>query len=134
MSAPAVAVSRDGKKFAAAWKDVRASEPNVFWSVSGTGSFASEDLLHEDLAGEQDHPALAIDGSGTVWAAWEDSRSGKSRIWTRSSTAGDFGRELSDAADGEASFTAIAAGGGVVAVVYEAKKGKQDTVVFRRLD
>ena len=34
MSAPAVAVTQDGKRFAAAWKDVREGSPRVWWAFA----------------------------------------------------------------------------------------------------
>ncbi len=129
MSAPAVAVFADGKKFAAAWKDKRTGEPNVFWTVSDKPSFSGDELLHDSLAGDQNHPSLAIDSAGTLWAAWEDQRSHLQRIWVRASADGDAGRAISDEREGKAGFPVVAAGGKTVAVVYESK----NAAVFRRL-
>ncbi len=133
MSAPAVAVSADGKKFAAAWKDKRVGEPNVYWAVSDTPSFARDALLHGVTKGKQDHPGLALEASGTIWVVWEDSRSGKQRIRARSSGESDKEREVSSESDGTTSFPAVACNAGLVAVVYEAKPAEKDVVVFRLL-
>jgi hypothetical protein len=134
MSAPAVAVLADGKKFVAAWKDKRTGEPNVFWAMSDTPSFSQDDLVHRDMKGEQNHPSITMDSSGTVWAAWEDSRSGHQQIWARSSSASNSERLVSDRSEGKASFPVVTCNAGLVAVVYEAKKDHKDAVVFRRLD
>jgi hypothetical protein len=135
MSAPAAAVSADGKKFAAAWMDKRggADDPNVFWAVSDSPAFGKDALLHDRTRGVQDHPGLAIDAKGTVWAVWEDARSGQQRIWVRSSAPGDRGRELSGAADGPAAYPAVACNAGLVAVVYEGRPGGTHAVLFRLL-
>ena len=133
MSAPAVAVWANGKKFAAAWKDRRTGEPNVFWAVSDTPSFSQDDLLHSDMKGEQNHPSIAVDSSGTVWAAWEDSRLGVSQIFARSSSASFSERPVSEQSGGKASFPVVACNAGLVAVVFEAKKDRKDAVVFRLL-
>ncbi len=131
MSAPAVAVSADGKMFAAAWKDVRMGEPNVYWAISDTPSFGQESLVHERTEGEQDHPSLAIDRRGTVWVAWEDDSGGGHRIWVRSSQATDRGRAISDLGESPASYPALATGGGLVAVVYESGERRQQNTQFR---
>ncbi len=131
MSAPAVAVSADGKKFAAAWKDVRMGEPNVYWAISDTPSFDQESLVHEQTEGKQDHPSLAIDRRGTVWVAWEDDRGDGHRIWVRSSQATDRGRAISDLGESPASYPALATGNGLVAVVYESGERRQQNTQFR---
>ena len=134
MSAPAVAVFADGKKFAAAWKDKRTGEPNVFWAASTDASFSQDDLLNGEMKGEQNHPSIAMDSSGTIWAAWEDNRSGHQQIWARSSSTTDSERPVSERSDGKASFPVVACNAGLIAVAYEAKKERKDAVVFRLLD
>lgn len=131
MSAPAVAVSADGKKFVAAWKDVRAGEPNVYWAFSSTPSFGKESPLHEETKGEQNYPSLAVEPSGTAWGAWMDKRSGKQQIWVRSSSEGDQGRPLSDAGEQMANFPVVACNAGIVVAVYEVKKDGKNAVAIR---
>ncbi len=131
MSAPAVAVSTDGNKFAAAWKDVRMGEPNVYWAISDTPRFHQESLVHEETEGKQDHPSLAFDSRGTVWVAWEDNRGGVQRIWVRSSQATDEGRAISDLGELPASYPVVVAGSGLVAVVYESGKRRQKSTQFQ---
>ena len=48
MDAPAVAVSNDGKKVAAAWMDMRAgkNDRDVQWTVGSAGKFAPESTVH----------------------------------------------------------------------------------------
>ena len=131
MSAPAVAVSADGKLYAMAWKDVRMGEPNVYWAVSDTPRFDEESLVHEKTEGIQDHPSLAIDRRRTVWVAWEDDRFGGHRICVRSTQANDKGYPLSDLGESPASYPSLATGSGLVAVVYESGKRGQKKVRFR---
>jgi len=133
MSAPAVAVSADGKKFAAAWKDIRAGEPNVYWVISDKPRFGRDALVHERTEGRQDHPSLAIDRGGTVWVAWEDNRGGSRRIWVRSSQAADKGRAISDLGESPANYPVVVAGDGLVAVAYESGQRRQKTIQFRLL-
>lgn len=136
MSAPAVAVSPDGKKFAVAWKDVRTgrNDPHVYWSISDSPNFTKDAAIDIESRAKQDHPTIAIDSSGTVWAAWEDTRSGRQRIWSRSSAPGDPGRAISNGNEGEASFPVIARNAGLVAVVYELSNRGKNSVSFRLID
>lgn len=136
MSTPAVAVSPDGKKFAAAWMDKRTGkdDPDVYWAVATSASFGTDQPAAENLKGVQNHPSIAIARDGTVWVAWEDSRSGQYRIHGRSSAKGDKDRQLSDDADGAAQWPSLAANAGLVALVYEAQQGGQDCVVFRLIE
>jgi hypothetical protein len=135
MSAPAVAVSADGKKFAAAWKDLRTgrNNPRVYWSVSDKPIFTSDEPIDPASHAKQDHPSIAIDSSGTVWATWEETRAGKRRILARSSAA-DSIRPISDPHAGAASFPVIACNAGLVAVVYEATNRGSSPVMFRLLE
>lgn len=131
MSAPAVAVSADGKMFAAAWKDVRSGEPNVYWAISNSAEFPPGQLVHDTTKGGQDHPSLCIDSTGVVWVAWEDSRSGSQQVWVRSSLAGDHGQAINEA--GKGSFPTIASGNNLVAVIYESRSGDEQTIQFQKL-
>ncbi|MCZ6675876.1 MAG: sialidase family protein [Candidatus Poribacteria bacterium] len=133
MSAPAVAVSPDGKQFAAAWKDVRTGEAKVYWSTSDRPRFFSDAPVHQTFRGEQNHPSIAIDASGTVWMAWEESQPGSQRIWLRSSAGEDTGRPISDPSEGWASFPVVACNAGRVAVVYETDKSGDSAVMFRSM-
>ncbi|MBI4607145.1 MAG: hypothetical protein HY721_34715 [Planctomycetes bacterium] len=141
MSAPAVAASADGKRLAAAWMDQRSrgGELDVYWALTQGGAFRSDERLQADGRGAQNHPALAADASGVVWAAWEDmpdkSRGQRQSIAVRSSAGGEAGKErrLSEEPEGKASYPSIAGAGGIVAVVYEAEKEGETSVVFRRV-
>ena len=136
MSAPAVAVSPDGKKFAAAWKDVRTgrNDPHVYWSISDSANFTKDSAIDFESKAKQDHPTIALDSSGTAWAVWEDTRSGRQRIWYRSSREGDSGGPISDPREGEASFPVVASNAGLVAVVYEVGGHRNGSVVFRLIE
>lgn len=136
MSAPAVAVSPDGKKFAAAWKDVRTgrNDPHVYWSISDSPNFTKDAAIDFESRAKQDHPTVTIDSSGTVWAVWEDTRSGRQRIWYRSSAPDDPGGPISEPHEGEAGFPVVASNAGLVAVVYEAANHAKSSVVFRLIE
>ncbi|HZN59397.1 MAG TPA: sialidase family protein [Planctomycetota bacterium] len=136
MSAPAVAASADGKKVAAAWMDERSGkkERRLHWAVAEAMNFTSDTPIEPDRKVLQDHPALAFDAAGTLWAAWEENdRSSPQTI--RAAQLGKVGASVaSDAALGPASFPSVAsrARGGVV-VVYEAGKKGDSIAVFHRL-
>ena len=130
MSAPAVAVSDNANKYAAAWKDIRTGEPNVYWTISDKPESADGQLVHDETKGKQDHPSLCIDATGTVWVAWEDARSGHDEVWLRSSREGDTGRRLSAPGAAAATFPAIATGKDLVAIVYESQHNDRKTLQF----
>jgi hypothetical protein len=111
MDAPAVAVSRDGKRFAVAWMDERTgrNDRKVYWAVSAGGAFAREAPLADDPKGQKGHPSVAIDAKGTVHAAWEDERTGEQRIFYGSSEKGSKNAPLSPG-EGKASFPSLACG------------------------
>ena len=136
MSAPAVAVLGDGKKVAAAWMDARTKkgERKLYWSISESQRPKKETPLDAASTSQQDHPALAFDASGTVWVAWEEGKRSDQRIRFRSSAESSKPAQASDDSHGEAAFPSIAAGGGVVCVVYEAGEQKQEIVYFRRVE
>ena len=63
--------------------------------------------------------------------AWEDHRSAASEIWYTHSGEGAKGARLSEAGkDGGSTFPSVAAGGGLVGVVYESDEAG---VIFRVL-
>ncbi len=123
MDAPAVAVSSDGKKIAAAWMDVRSGANNrdVQWTSGAPARLPPESGVHDDPRGLQGHPSLAIAADGTAWCAWEDARGGPNdpRIYARDSKSGKE-TAVSSPSEGKAGFPALAAAGGLVAVAYEA--------------
>lgn len=133
MSAPAVAVSADGKKFIVAWKDIRSGEPNVYWVAAAEPSFPRDLPLHEATRGEQNYPSLTVEPSGTAWAAWVDKQPGRQRVWVRSSAENGMGQEVSEQTDGAVDYPVVGSGGGLVGVVYEAKKDGRNLVMFRLL-
>ena len=124
MDAPAVAVSNDGKKVAAAWMDMRAGNRDVQWTVGSAGKFAPETTVHDDAKNVQGHPSLAFDAEGTAWCAWEDTRSGpnEQRIYAADSNS-KKNVAVSMPAEGKCGYPTLAAGGGVLGVVYESGAG-----------
>jgi hypothetical protein len=133
MSAPAVAVSTKHKKFAVAWKDMRMKEPNIYWSISDSPGFKSEAIVHSTARGEQDHPSLAIDESGNVWVAWEDTRTGKRAIRIRSDRD-NAERAITGPNDPSAGYPVLASSGDTTAVVFEVGNGKNKEVRFVRIN
>jgi len=132
MDAPAVAVSNDGKKMAAAWMDMRAgkNDRDVQWTVGAAGKFAPEASAADVTTGTQGHPSLAFDKDGTAWCAWEDCRSGPNamRIYaTDSKTRKNV--PISEENEGKCSYPSLASGGGILGVAYEAGGGISFRVV-----
>src|SRR5262245_17378837 len=117
MSAPAVAVSPDGKKFAAAWKDVREKSPRVWWAFSSKPRFAKDTAVAPEPNADRDHPSLAIDASGSFWAAWEETRGGQASV--RARAEGGKPLDVSDAPQGKPAFPVVASGDGLTLVAWE---------------
>ncbi len=77
MSAPAVAVSADGKRIATAWKDVRSGGPLVYCRTAADWQFSVDQVVRSDRGGEQNHPSLAVEPSGVFWVAWTNKSDAK---------------------------------------------------------
>lgn len=131
MSAPAVAVSGDGLRFAAAWKDISRGKPKVHWVVSESPEFQPAELVQDDTDAQQDHPSLCIDGSGTAWVAWEDRQSGVQSLRVRSSREGDTVRSIIAPDQAAALFPTLAAGPDFVAVVFETRSQDNRSIRFQ---
>lgn len=107
MDAPAVAVNRDGKKFAVAWMDTRTgrTDRQVYWVVMY--GVMKEQPLADDSKGLKGHPSIALDDKGLLHAAWEDLRSGVQRIHYRMAGGKDVALSPEK---GKASFPSLACG------------------------
>jgi len=114
MDAPAVAVTRDGMKFAAAWMDMRSgrNDRQIYWSAMNG---LKDKPLAGDSKGVKGHPSLSFDNRGVLHVAWEDDRSGVQRIRYRTPEGKDI--PLSPE-KGKASFPSLACGK-VVGVTFE---------------
>src|SRR5262245_23251376 len=119
MSAPAVAVSPDGKRFAAAWKDVREGGPRVWWAFASEPKFGDDKPVASEPKGMRDHPSLAADAGGEFWAAWEESRDGKPGVRARRSGPKSAPLDVADAPQGKPAFPVVACGDGLAIVVWE---------------
>ena len=130
MDAPAVAVSNDGKKIAAAWMDMRAGNRDVQWTIGVAGKFAPETTVHDDTKNTQGHPSLAFDTEGTAWCAWEDSRGGVNdqRIYAADSKS-KKNVAVSAAGEGKCGYPSLATGAGVMGVAYESGAGVSFRIV-----
>src|SRR5262245_15663048 len=134
MSAPAVAVSPDGRKFAAAWKDVREGGPRVWWAFAIGPKLEDDTPVAFEPKGMRDHPSLAADATGGFWAAWEESRDGKAAVRARHSEKGSAAFDVSDAPVGKPAFPVVACGGGLTVVAWEeAPKAGAGRVLIRVL-
>ncbi len=133
MSAPAVAVTQDGKRFAAAWKDVREGSPRVWWAFASEPKFPKEAAISEEPRVERDHPSIAADEGGTFWTAWEDGSGPAVRVRARSSAPKAAARDVSDAAQGAAGFPVVACGAGLVVVAWESTDRTAGDRVFVRM-
>ena len=129
MDAPAVAVSADGKTIAVAWMDTRRGrqERDVFWRILKNGRPGPEMPLAEDASGTQGHTALAIDKKGVVHAVW----SSDGKILYRTLRKGSKVKTISASDEREAGQPSLAANGGSVVVVYEARKGGEAVAIVR---
>jgi hypothetical protein len=132
MDAPAVAVSRDGTRIAAAWMDFRSggNQRHVQWALASGGKFASETSPGDDPRGGQGHPSVAYDAEGTAWCAWEDTRLGPNaqRIFAADSKS-KKNLAVSGDSEGKCGFPSLAAGGKALGIAYESGAG----VSFRLL-
>ena len=131
MSAPAVAVSQDGKTVAAAWKDVRKGSPRVWWA-SGNDATFTKDAPVDERDAERNHPSLAVEPDGTFWLVWEEGRDAQARVRARSTAKGDRPREVADAKDGVPAFPVTACGAGLVVVAWETTS-RDGGAVFARV-
>ena len=135
MSAPAVAVSPDGKKFAAAWKDVREGAPRVWWAFAAEPRFGKDAPIADEPRLDRDHPSLAAADGGEFWAAWEEGRGASAAIRARSSAPKAAVRDVADAAGGRPSFPVVACGAGLTVVAWEeTPKSGPSRVLLRVLE
>jgi hypothetical protein len=134
MSAPAVAVSPDGKQFAAAWKDVREGPPRVWWAQASKPHFSTDSPIADEPRVDRDHPSLAVGDRGEFWAAWEDG-TGKARHIRARSSLSKTVHDVGDSTTGSPAFPVIACGAGLVVVAWdETAKGSPGRVLVRILD
>ncbi len=133
MSAPAVAVTSDGKKFAAAWKDVREGSPRVWWAAGADPKFGSERPIADEPRVERDHPCVAVDDRGAFWCAWEDGTGPSRRIRARILAPRESPREVADSSEGTPAFPVTACGAGLVVVAWETTSKPAGDRVFVRV-
>lgn len=115
MDAPAVAVSADGKKMACGWMDMRnrANDRDVWWVLPGK---KAEAALSETTDGNQGNVSLALDGDGTVYAAWHSE--GKVVVCTSKNPKNDI-----ISTENNSNFPSVGIRGSVKVVVYECGRG-----------
>lgn len=127
---PAAAATPDGKMLAAAWMERRDVEgdADIFWAYGPPGKFRPDVCCQDDRRFQQRRPTLAIDGEGTVWCAWEDSRLSVLHVFythhkmDRNIAVGDPRTEPSQA-------PSLASGAGKVVLAYQLR----DSVALRVL-
>lgn len=101
-------------------------------------AFKKDSPIDPDSGHSQDHPALAFDEADTLWAAWEEKEkekdgAAKQTVWMRSMGSPSKSLQLSEDGHVDAAYPAVASGGGVTCVVYEAGKKDEKAVYFRRI-
>jgi len=133
MSAPAVAVSPDGKRFAAAWKDVREGAPRVWWAFASEPRFGKDGPIADEARVDRDHPSLAAAGGGEFWAAWEEGSGSSAAIRARSSAPKAVARDVADAVAGRPSFPVVACAAGLTVVAWEETPKSSPSRVFLRV-
>ena len=116
MDAPAVAVTRDGKRAVVAWMDMRAGGNNrrVVWRALFRAVHV-DSLLANIPTGIQGHPSLGHDSKEAVHIAWEDFRGDVQRIHYRRWDGKDTAISPPDVKSG---FPSLACGK-VVGVAFE---------------
>ena len=127
MSMPAVAVSGDGKRFAAAWKDVRAGSPRVWWAQGAEPRLEKEAAVAKE-GGEQDHPRIAFDARGVAWVAWEEGRRTEARVRLRALGREGSPIDVTGASQGTPAFPVLATGPAFVVVAWETSGDGGDRV------
>lgn len=78
-------------RFYVAWEDPRNNDVDLYMKYGDTDGNLSDDIIITDATNDQVGISLSIadDGSGAVWAAWQDFRDGvQYDIWVRNVTAG----------------------------------------------
>ena len=135
MSAPAVAVSTDGKTLAAAWKDVREGLPRVWWASGSSAKLPAEVSVGPPRDVLQDHPSLALGDGGVFWLVWEEGVGAARRLRCNSSAPKATPREVADMSQGAPAFPVVACGAGLVVVAWEtASEGAGDRVFARVIE
>ena len=86
---PRLAVDPAGASYAV-WADDPSGNSDVFFAWRpASGSWSSPVKINDDLgASDQMNPAIAVDGAGVAYAAWEDWRSGRPAIYFASRPPG----------------------------------------------
>jgi len=72
------------------WEDPRGTDVDLYLKTCDTDGNLSDDIIITDATNDQSGISLALadDGSGTVWAAWQDFRDGvQYDIWVRNMTS-----------------------------------------------
>jgi List-Bact-rpt repeat protein len=88
---PAVAVDSANWAIYVAWADVRNGNLDIYFSSSSDGgaSWSANTRINDDTGSAVQYMVdLAVDGTGTVHAAWEDKRNGSWNIFYSNSTDG----------------------------------------------
>jgi len=94
---PAMAVDAKGTVHLA-WPTVQNEQGVIFYATSKSGAAFSTPVRMPTLGGPKpSHPQIAIDGSGAVFVAWDESRSGVRRAAIKAVAGNDPPQELGDA-------------------------------------
>ncbi|MCF7796839.1 MAG: T9SS type A sorting domain-containing protein [Candidatus Marinimicrobia bacterium] len=86
-------------RFYVAWEDPRGTDTDIYMKYGDSDGNLSQDIIITDAVNDQVGISLSIadDGSGAVWAAWQDYRDGvQYDIWVRNMTTAAPAEQITD--------------------------------------
>jgi hypothetical protein len=112
---PAIAADGAGNAYAV-WKDYRNGYPAIYFSYRPAGgSWSTNQRVDDGGTRDVDHPDIAIDSAGNLYALWQDWRNGDPDVYFSYQPAGGSwgaNERVSDAVSGTVQYSgAIAADG-----------------------
>jgi hypothetical protein len=138
---PSIAVDASGNVYVA-WRDHRNGIDDMYFakSTDGGASFGTNLRVDDSLGGGQEDPSIAVDASGDIYVAWQDSRNGDFDIYLAKSTDGGafFGTNLgvNDSSGGHQCDPSIAvdAIGDIYVAWHDSRNGDRDIYLAKSTD
>jgi RHS repeat-associated protein len=140
-SRPSAIAGADGAIYAA-WADARSGDNDIYFSKLDpvTGAWSASQRVNNVTTGAQTQPVIAVDGSGSVYAIWADTRAGAADddiyyskrsattgVWTTSARVNDdsAGKHQNDPS------IAISGTGELIAAWYDERTNKKNIYTAR---